>query len=64
MIFLKIVNELDMNKFNQPLTLIYKTNSKIIRIKGSESDGTYVNRNGFIQFNALPNKQITIEVIE
>lgn len=63
-IFLKIVNELDLNKFNHPLTISFKTNSKTIRIKGSESDGTYEVRNGFIHFNAMPNKQITIEVIE
>ena len=64
MIFLKIVNELDMNKFNHPLTLSFKTNAQTIRIKGSESDGTYANRTGCIYFNALPNKEITIEVIE
>ncbi|MEN8223859.1 MAG: hypothetical protein ABFS05_00745 [Bacteroidota bacterium] len=63
-LFLKIVNELDISKFNHPLTLSYKTNAKTIRIKGSESDGTYSNRTGCIQFNALPNKEITIEVIE
>jgi hypothetical protein len=64
MIFLKIVNGLDMNKFNQPLTLSFRINAKTIRIKGSESDGTYSNRTGIIHFNALPNKEITIEVIE
>jgi hypothetical protein len=64
MIFLNVVNELDMNIFNHPLTLRFKTNAQTIRIKGSESDGTFNNKTGFIQFNALPNKQITIEIIE
>ncbi len=64
MIFLKIVNELDRTKFNHPLTLRFKTDAKIIRIKGSESDGTYTNRTGSIYFNALTNKEITLEIIE
>jgi hypothetical protein len=64
MLFLKIVNDLDMNKFNQPLTIRFKTSAKKVRIKGSVSDGTFENRTGYIYFNALPNRDITIEVIK
>ena len=64
MIFLKIANEMDMNKFNHPLTISFKTEAKIIRIKGSQTDGIYENTTGFIYFNAVPNKEITIEVIK
>jgi hypothetical protein len=63
-IFLKIINSLDMNFYRQPLTLEYKTEAQIIRISGSESDGTYSNKNGSFIFNALPNKEITIEIVE
>lgn len=63
-IFLKIINGLDMNFYRQPLTLEYKTDAETIRITGSESDGTYSNKNGSFIFNALPNKEITIEIIE
>jgi hypothetical protein len=63
-LFLKIVNDLDLNKFSQPLTIRFKTSAKKVRINGSESDGTFENRTGFIYFNASPNKEITIEVIK
>jgi hypothetical protein len=64
MIFLKVINPLDMNIYNQPLTIEYKTRSRIIKITGSESDGTYSNKNGSIFINAMPNKEITIEILQ
>jgi hypothetical protein len=64
MIFLKVINRLDPEVYDQPLTLEYKSNARIIRLEGSESDGTYMNRNGSFLFNALPNKEVIIEIIE
>ncbi|NTV84395.1 MAG: hypothetical protein HGA23_08870, partial [Bacteroidales bacterium] len=64
MIFLKINNRLDPQLYDQPLTIQYKTDARIIRVEGSATDGTYMNRNGSFLFNALPNKEITIEIIE
>jgi len=64
LIFLKVINRLDDDVFDQPLTLEYRSSARIIRLEGSETDGTYSNMNGFIRFNALPNKEITIEIVE
>jgi hypothetical protein len=64
MIFLKILNPLDKNIYNQPLTIEFKTNLKKLRIAGSESDGIYSNKNGSVIFNALPNKEISIEILK
>lgn len=63
-IFLRAVNQLDAEVFNQPLTVVFKTTARIIRLEGSETDGTYSAKNGLFLFNALPNKEITIEIIE
>ena len=64
MIFFEIVNDLDNDVFNIPLTVNLSCSARIIRIEGSETDGVYTNRTGSISFNALPNKEITIEIIE
>jgi hypothetical protein len=64
MIFLKIINQLDRNIFNQPLTVEFKTSSKIIRITGSEADGTYSNKNNSFIFSMLPNKEVSIEILQ
>jgi hypothetical protein len=64
MIFLEVRNQLDPDKFDMPLTIEFKTDASIIRLQGSESDGTYSVRNGSVLFNALPNKEIVVEIIE
>jgi hypothetical protein len=64
MIFLKVSNRLDPDVFDQPLTLEYKSSARIIKLKGSETDGTFMNRNGSLLFNVLPNKEVIIEIIE
>jgi len=64
MIFLKVINRLDPDVYDQPLTLEFKSNARIIKLEGSETDGTYSNKKGFILFNALPNKEVTIEIVE
>jgi len=63
-IFLKIVNQLDRNVFDHPLTVNFKTSARTIRIKGSEMDGVFTNRTGEISFNARPHKEITIEILD
>jgi hypothetical protein len=60
-LFLRIVNELDMRLYDHPLTIRYTTAARTLRIKGSEADGIYTNRTGTVQFNAMPNTEITIE---
>ena len=64
MIFLTIINRLDPNVYDQPLTLEFQSNARIIRLEGSETDGTYMNKDGSFQFNVLPNKEVTIEIVE
>jgi hypothetical protein len=64
MIFLKVINKLDPDVYDQPLTLEFKSGARIIRLEGSESDGIYMNRNGSFLFNVLPNKEVAIEIVE
>lgn len=64
LIFLRVTHRLDEDIYDQPLTIEYRSDARIIRIEGSESDGTFNNRNGVIRFNVLPNKEIIIEIIE
>ena len=64
MIFLKIVHPLDPSVYDYPLTIEYISDAKLIRIEGSENDGSYNNRDGYFLFNVLPNKEVTIEIIE
>lgn len=64
LIFLKVINRLDPEIFDQPLTVKYKSFARIIRLEGSESDGTYLNRDGSFLFNVLPNKEVSIEIVE
>jgi hypothetical protein len=64
MIFLKVACPLDVNVYYQPLTLQYQTKAMIVRLSGSESDGTYSNKDGSFIFNVRPNKEITIEILE
>ncbi len=64
LIFLTIINKLDGNIYDQPLTIEFLTPARKVRISGSTTDGVYDNRNGIIYFNAMPNKEVTIEIIE
>ena len=64
MIFLKVNHSLDRGVYDQPLTIDYKTKSRILRIEGSLNDGTYQNKNGSILFNVKPNNEVKIEIIE
>lgn len=64
MIFLNASNTLDPNRFDMPLTIEFTSEAKIIRLEGSEADGTYSNKNGTFRFNVMPNREIIIQIIE
>jgi hypothetical protein len=64
MVFLEVLCPLDPEIFNIPLTIEYTTAARIIRLEGSESDGIFTVRNGKLLFNAKPNKEIIIGIIE
>jgi peptidoglycan/xylan/chitin deacetylase (PgdA/CDA1 family) len=64
MIFLRIINPLDNEIYDQPLTIEFRSDAQIIRVEGSEADGVYSRKTGSFYFNALPGKEITIEIIE
>jgi hypothetical protein len=63
-IYLKVTNSLDPLIYKQALTVLYRTGAQRIRISGSESDGFYNNRNGIIRFNVIPEKEVSIEILE
>ncbi|MEA3497047.1 MAG: hypothetical protein U9R42_13555 [Bacteroidota bacterium] len=62
--FLSVINKLDKKNYKQPLTIEYITSSKKIRVTGSVADGIYNNREGKIYLNVLPNKEVTIEILD
>jgi hypothetical protein len=64
LIFLNVINELNSRVFNEPLTVKYTTNAKMIRVEGSENDGIFNNRTGSILINVLPNSEVILEIIE
>ena len=64
LVFLKAKSKLDSYIYNQPLSIRYKTNSKIIQVSGSAADGTYTNRTGSILLNVYPNKEVKLEIIQ
>jgi hypothetical protein len=59
-----VTNSLDPLIYKQALTVLYRTGAQRIRISGSESDGFYNNRNGIIRFNVIPEKEVSIEILE
>jgi hypothetical protein len=61
--FLQVVNRLDQTYFNIPVTIRFRTNAKIVTVKGSETDGTYSNKDGYIRFNVRPHTEVTVEVV-
>ena len=64
LIFIRILNLLDKEIYDQPLTVEFRSDAKIIRVEGSETDGIYTRKTGSFFFNVLPDKEITIEIIE
>jgi hypothetical protein len=62
-IFLKVVNKLDMIVYKHPLTILYTTGARRVKISGSATDGTFENRGTPILFNVMPNKEVTLELL-
>lgn len=60
-IFLKAVNDLDTTIYNIPLTVIFTTDWKIIKIVNSAEDGIYNPRNNSVLINIYPNREVMIE---
>ena len=52
---------LDRNIYDQPLTIEFTTNWKVVKITHSAKDGIYNARNGKIYFPAFINKKIILE---
>ena len=63
-IFLQLISTLNPLVYNMPLSIRYTTDTKKIRVSGSQSDGIYDNRTGSIIINVLPGKEVRIEKIE
>ncbi len=63
-IFFKVINQLDRDVYDQPLSIEFKTGARLIKVTGSLNDGTYTNRANGILFNVVPGKEITMEIIE
>lgn len=63
-IILSFENNLDSKFYDQPLSVEFTTNWKIIKISGSTSDGIHNTRNNKIIFNVQPNTEIILERME
>ena len=63
-ILLKIVNDLDKEIFNLPMTIEFSTNMKVLKISNSLDDGIYNSRGSKVYFNVIPNQEIIIERME
>lgn len=62
-ILVKIVNDLDRNIYNIPLTIEFTTGWSVVKVSNSLNDGIYNPRNNKIYINVLPNEEIIIENI-
>ena len=51
---------LDQDLYDHPLTVIVPCKDKLVEVKGSLSDGFYLNRRGFIQFDMLPGQVVSL----
>jgi hypothetical protein len=63
LILLNVKNTLD-SRYDQPLTIIFVTAYKKLKITNSAADGIYETREGKIHFNVFPNREVIIEIIE
>ena len=63
-IFLTINNNLNINQFDQALTIVFYTSARKVKITNSETDGIFDNKTGMIVFDVLPNNPVRIEILE
>lgn len=62
--FVTVSNPLDAMFNHRPVTLRYTGPARVVRIKGSASDGTFRVRGGMLYIDFYPNREVTIEVLE
>jgi peptidoglycan/xylan/chitin deacetylase (PgdA/CDA1 family) len=60
-IILKASNDLDTAIYNIPLTVVFTTDWKIVRVVNSAEDGIYNPRNNTILINLYPNREVILE---
>lgn len=60
-IILKAGNDLDTSIYNIPLTIVFTTDWKIVRVVNSAEDGIYNPRNNTILINLYPNREVILE---
>jgi len=61
---LEIKSDLDMDIYNQPLTVEFSTDWEVIKITNCEDDGIYNPRNGKLYFSTKLNKKVIIEKVK
>jgi hypothetical protein len=61
MVFLTLVNQLDKQVYNQPLTIEITSAAQRLKVTGSMNDGIFQNRNGKIYIHVKPNQEVKIE---
>ena len=61
---LELKSDLNLDIYNQPLTIEFSTDWKVVKITNSEDDGIYNPRNGKLYFSANVNKKIIIEKVK
>ena len=60
-IILKVRNDLDTAIYNIPLTVVFTTDWKIVKVVNSAEDGIYNPRNNTILINLYPNREVILE---
>lgn len=64
LLFVTVKSDLNTEIYNQPLSIVYYTDSKNLKISDAENAGYFENRTGKIIINLLINKEITIEILD
>jgi hypothetical protein len=63
-VFLRVVNTLNSEIYNHPLTIQMETVHKKFKITNCASDGIYNARGGKLFFDVYPNQDVTIEILD
>ncbi len=62
--FVTVTNQLAQPFNDQPVTVMYHGPARIIRVRGSASDGTFRVRGGKVFIDLWPNRETTIGILE
>ncbi|MGM0646889.1 MAG: hypothetical protein ACQESZ_00720 [Bacteroidota bacterium] len=62
-IFVSLVNQLDADIYNHPVTICFQTDAPHVKIRSDAKEYTLTNRKGHVYFNMVPNTQTTIQEI-